>query len=171
MSDFSIATVSRVFWNANFTLQYIGQICESDDDSEAIEETACFLNMKWEDVSSEMLRKRFTAFSFFTETAFFLFLPSVIINSNQDSLNTHLAIDNIISTLRNSFSLQLNDFYQRRWRMFSAFQLDYIKEWIESPIAEFRGYFEPEDLVHAAAVLEQYSRKNSILEKSSEHYR
>lgn len=170
MSDFSKATVSRVFWNANFTLRYIGQICESDDDPEAIEETACFLNMKWEDVSSEMLRKRFTAFSFFTEIGFFLFLPSVISNSNQDSLNTHLAIDNIISTLRNSFSLQLNDFYQRRWRTFSAIQLDYIKEWIESPGNEFRAYFEPEDLMHAATVLERYSHNASKLEASSGLY-
>lgn len=73
MSDYSNMSVSRVFWNANFTLQYVGQICESDDDLEAIEETSSFLNVKWENVSSEMLRKRFTAFSFFTEAAFFLF--------------------------------------------------------------------------------------------------
>lgn len=166
MFDISEINVSRVFSNANFTLQYVGQICESDDDLEAIEETTPFLNLKWEDVSSEMLRKRFTAFSFFTEIAFFIFLPSVINNSCRDPLNTHLAIDNIISTLGNSFSPQLDSFYQRRWRMFSAIQLDYIKEWIESPKAGFRGYFEPEDLAHAGAVLERYSRNASELEQS-----
>lgn len=55
--------------------------------------------------------------------------------------------------------------------MFSAIQLNYIKEWIESPRAEFREYFEPEDLVRAAAVLERYSRKASKLEDSSARYK
>jgi hypothetical protein len=35
--DFSREVISEVFDNADFVIRYIGQLCESDDDLEAIE--------------------------------------------------------------------------------------------------------------------------------------
>lgn len=166
MNKFSSKEVSDVFRNANFTLNYSRQLCESDCDIEAIEETLDFKGLKWEEVSPELLRKRFNAFSFFTEMAFFLFMPSVIVASIRDPLKAHLAVEDIIRTLPAPSSVHLREFYQRRWRMFSARQLTYLKEWLEFTEAPFCDYFDSHELIEAAKTFDQYSNIASDFENS-----
>ena len=162
--DFSREVISEVCDNADFVIRYIGQLCESDDDLEAIEETVCFLGLRWQDVTPELLRKRFTAFSFFTEMAFFSFMPSVIAASIEDPLSSHLAIENIIGTLPEPSSFYLREFYGRRWRMFNARQLNYLKTWIKCPEAQFRSYFDLSDLDEAVSAIDRYLCVASDLE-------
>lgn len=164
MLIFSLDEVSEVFENADFTLRYVGQLCESDDDPEALEETIVFSGIRWQDVSPSLLRKRFTAFSFFTEMAFFVFMPGVIVASISDPKNSHLAVENILRTLPEPSSNYLKEFYRRRWRMFNSRQIAYLIEWLKCPNASFRSYFDTSELEGAISILEYYLAMATDLE-------
>lgn len=154
----------HVFAGEVKVVDQIGLICGSLDDPEAVEETAVFLGKRREEVTPELWGKRFTAVSFFSDFAFFYFVPSIVRCSLANPLKTHLAVEGILISLLPVASDLLVDCYRRRWKQFNSAQLEFLGCWIKNFDVELSSFFGKDELDAAVEVLTQYAIEAKQLE-------
>lgn len=127
-------------------------ICASkhpEHDSEAVEETGFFLGKTWDIITPKCWNEHFWVLTFFTDTAFRYYMPSIIKCYMEDPVVVDLAIMSVLYGTADMYDLIQNeskrvnlatDFYFNQWKGFNAKQLNcvnlffhYIKETDDLP--------------------------------------
>ena len=157
MTDFIESSISTLFPVGVSPFAFVGQISCSIDDPEAVKETKAFLNYRWPEITPDMWRKNFTAVSFFSDYAFFYFVPSLIMCSFIDGRKTHLAVDSLISTLSPCSSPILTSWRRHQWEQFDHRQLAFIIYWMENLGSELSEYFSTDEVAEAVVCLKQFA--------------
>lgn len=140
MNDFSEVSLLELFPKETAVTSYIGLICSSIRDPEAVEETSHFLGKLWTDILPEDWRWSNAAITFFSDFAFYYFLPSIILCSFRDRNSTQLTINGLLGeVLRYSSNPNWNRLTS--WQQFNKRQLLCVASWIEKLEATTYEYY------------------------------
>lgn len=109
------------------SILYIGPLVLSKEDDEEREESEFFNQKKWTDLSAQDLWDHAEAYSFFTEAAFWYFLPAVMSQSLIDFELSHLAVDRVLSRL---IELTQIDDDREKVKNCSFDKFDLVRKWL-----------------------------------------
>lgn len=102
----TLEEIEKVFGRGSYLFSDIDEICDNPyygleyGDFETMDAVSPFLNKRWEDVSSGMWKVHYEAVSYFSNKAFYFFLPSLIYCSYVNYDDSHLAVLSLMTKFR-----------------------------------------------------------------------
>jgi hypothetical protein len=101
-----------------------GILVTLEEDEEALEETQLYINKSWTEIYPSQLWAHAEAYSFFTDSAFSYFLPSVMRGAILDLHLSHLAVDKVLARLLEATSIPI-------FQELTPIQVAIVEDWLQ----------------------------------------
>jgi hypothetical protein len=114
-----------------------------------------FYGLSWYDLTEDLLRDNFEAFSFFAQDAYCYYLPGVMKITIDNQRFDYLAVLNIVGMLDRSPVVEYwDELFTERWTSFSLEELNVIENWLLFMAFESLNVFESNSLDRAIETIE-----------------
>jgi len=107
-------------------------VCSDLSDEEAVQTTAHFFGICWEDIDPKRWETKPSSTTFFTPEAMRYYLPALIRCSLEDPARTEMAIDGIIFELEQAVVGARGEWRDSRWMILSVEQMETVSMWLHS---------------------------------------